>query len=785
MPIVRAGPSGNAWRTARATQLGVVVDGDAYFRAVHHALCRARHQILILGWDFDSRVCLRRDLDHEGRRSATLGPLLRRLAQRPHGPECYVLSWDFALFYALEREALTALKLAVPALPRLHVQLDDMHPVGASHHQKVVVVDDAVAFCGGFDLCGARWDTPAHSAHVPARHDPPLPPHDPFHDVQMAVAGPVAAVLGQLARERWFRATGHRPRPPDPNDDELLTGRWPSHLAAQFTDVEVAVARTEPGFNGRHEVREVEQLHLDAIAAAQRHIYIENQYFTSGSIAAALARRLQEPDGPDVVLVGPRECSGWAETSTMGVLRRRLVHDLRRADTHRRLRLYHPTVARSTQRLNVHSKVTIIDDVLLRVGSANLSNRSMGLDTECDLAVEATSIAQQETIARVRAALLAEHLDVESVTVHAATMEHGLIGAVERLRRTAPSTHEDDGPRTLAPLDVDVYPVLEPLASASSLIDPVGVLSLDPTVNRELPAAPPTQRLRCAALSAALGALLAAAVLAPVVVAAALLAPNAHAPLEDVGSWIHATSARTDWGAVRCDLLSCDVARPWGLGAWGVALGVLAVVVGGLLGVPVVMLHGVALWLGGQLWGAIVVPLGVAGAAAATWVAGRVLGERWAMVVMGDAPFAAARGLRRRGITAVAALHLRPATPSFSISLAAGAAGLPLVAALGGALLGLAPILVATALLVGVCRMTLAEPSPSSVGLSLVVTAGVGASLWSLQRWIRRRQLGAPPLALLGGHTAQERGSPQAATQSPCISPRNADKGVGPAQQSR
>ncbi len=35
---------------------------------------------------------------------------------------------------------------------------------------------------------------------------------------------------------------------------------------------------------------------------------------------------------------------------------------------------------------DLHSKLMIVDDEVLRIGSANFSNRSMGLDTECDAA---------------------------------------------------------------------------------------------------------------------------------------------------------------------------------------------------------------------------------------------------------------------------------------------------------------------------------------------------------------------------------------------------------------
>ena len=91
---------------------------------------------------------------------------------------------------------------------RVRFYMDDKHPVGASQHQKIVVVDDAVAFSGGLDLRKWRWDTPEHHIDDQRRVDPDGKPYPPFHDVQMVVDGAAAAALGQLARERWQRATG-------------------------------------------------------------------------------------------------------------------------------------------------------------------------------------------------------------------------------------------------------------------------------------------------------------------------------------------------------------------------------------------------------------------------------------------------------------------------------------------------------------------------------------------------------------------------------------------------
>ena len=86
----------------------------------------------------------------------------------------------------------------------------------------------------------------------------------------------------------------------------------------------------------------------------------------------------------------------------------------------------------------VHAKVMIVDDRLLRVGSANLNNRSMGFDTECDLALEADPGRPEiaATITRIRDDLLAEHLGVpDAVLADAIRHQGGLGAAIESLRR--------------------------------------------------------------------------------------------------------------------------------------------------------------------------------------------------------------------------------------------------------------------------------------------------------------------------------------------------------------
>src|SRR5690606_27474457 len=118
------------------------------------------------------------------------------------------------------------------------------------------------------------------------------------HDVMMAVDGAAAAALGELCRERWRRATGLRPASPPTGSDV-----WPEGLRADLTGVPVGIARTEPAWNGRPAKLENEALYLKAIGAARQWIYLESQYFASSAVGDALAARLAEPDGPEVVVV--------------------------------------------------------------------------------------------------------------------------------------------------------------------------------------------------------------------------------------------------------------------------------------------------------------------------------------------------------------------------------------------------------------------------------------------------------------------------------------------------
>src|SRR3546814_14968522 len=87
---------------------------------------------------------------------------------------------------------------------------------------------------------------------------------------------------------------------------------------------------------------EIETATLAISAAAQKSLYIESQYFASRRIAEAMAVRLREPDGPEIVLINPKEANGWLESKTMDAARVRLMKLVFDADAGNRLRIYYP-----------------------------------------------------------------------------------------------------------------------------------------------------------------------------------------------------------------------------------------------------------------------------------------------------------------------------------------------------------------------------------------------------------------------------------------------------------
>ena len=443
----------------------MLVDGEAYFRAFAQAALRAEHSIVIVGWDFHSRTRLHLDSPDV---PDLLGDFLNELARRKPRLRIFILVWDYPLVFAKGREPHVTSAGGWQSHERIAFLYDGNCPVHAALHQKLVVIDGAVAFCGGMDLTVSRWDTPAHAWADPHRTNiDDAEPYAPVHDTMLIVDSGAAAALHGVASERWWKATG-RTLPAAYTaspDDPWATDPWPDTVVPTFFDVSVAIARTLPAWSTGQPVSEVEALYLDMIAAAKTYIYIENQYFSARALGDALAARLAEPNGPEIIAVLRLSSSGWLEEPTMTALRSDLLRKLREADVHGRFSAWYPDTP-GQPCCDVHSKLMIVDDQWLRVGSANFANRSLGLDAECDVVIEAgAECSKQAAIAAARNGLLVEHLDLAPHDLQNALMAAGSLQAVIE-------GFAGKSARTLRPFDRLDAPSSAMLALATEVVDP-------------------------------------------------------------------------------------------------------------------------------------------------------------------------------------------------------------------------------------------------------------------------------------------------------------------------
>lgn len=734
-------PGQNCWRVEHARRFRMLIDGEEYFTALREAICNARQTVFILGWDLDSRMKLVPGGAHDGFPDQLADFLHAIVAARPH-LRVYVLSWDFAMLYAFEREWLPVFKMGWRAHRRFAFLQDGRHPLGGSHHQKIALIDDRVAFVGGLDLTRSRWDTQAHAANEPRRRDPNGDPYGPFHDVQVMFDGAAAAAIGDLVRERWLRANGRRVAVLSAQMRNAAHDPWPVSVTPDVEDVSLAICRTEPEYAGRQPVQEIRQMYLDAIHRAKRYVLCENQYFTSGIIGEALRDRLQEKDGPEVVIVSRRVEGGWLQEATMGVLRARLHRDLRATADEHRYRMFCPHVPGLGEGcVNVHSKVMFVDDDFLFVGSANLNNRSMVLDTECNIALDgatrhpvpthATTTAGGEAvraagvqgsspshtlmegsdhrvrdaIAAMRNRLLAEHLGQEPMRVGEEIARTGsILQAIDRL---------GGGERSLVRHDPVVTPDLDNLVPGEAIIDPETPIAPEALVAQFVPE---EKRRRLSGRYARLGLL---ALLLAILAVLWQWTPLRH--YMNIGMLTQVTQMLARMPFSPLVILA-------------------AYVIGGLVSVPITLMIAATGLVFGAVEGGAYAFVGTAASATVTYMLGRRLGRETVRRLAGPRINGLSERLAERGLVAMVILRILPVAPFTVVNVIAGASQISLRDYLLGTLIGMGPGIIVTVSFAHQLVQTLHDPTAGSFAALLAIGVTlVGLSI-ALQRFFRKRE---------------------------------------------
>ena len=367
-------------RAGNAVEL--LIDGAQALPAIADELQQARSHVHLTGWYFTPGFALQREAE-----PLVLRNLLAELAERL---DVRLLAWAGAPLplFRPSRHDVRKVQEELTRNTRIQCLLDSKERPLHCHHEKTIVIDDRVAFVGGIDLTsesGDRFDTSEH----------PPRSHVGWHDACARIEGPAVGDVAEHFRMRWHEVSGERLAPVEPSKPAGET--------------ELQIVRTIPERIYRAVPRgdfRILESYQRALRAADRFVYIENQFLWSPEIASVLIDKLTNPPRHDfrLLLVLPARANSGAD-DTRGVLGELIEAD---ADAGRLLActLY----ARSgalTDHVYIHAKVAIVDDGWLTIGSANLNEHSLFNDTEMNVVLHDPGVTT-----RTRRRLWAEHLEL-------------------------------------------------------------------------------------------------------------------------------------------------------------------------------------------------------------------------------------------------------------------------------------------------------------------------------------------------------------------------------------
>ncbi|RLT94996.1 MAG: hypothetical protein D9N11_15365, partial [Ketobacter sp.] len=507
----------------------------------------------------------------------------------------------------------------------------------------------------------------------------------PHHDIQMAVAGPIVRALSKMARERW-QACGEDTIKAERSDPEEAS-LWPEGLPVELENVDVALSRTLPDAEGQG-VYEVEQLFIDTIQQAEQYLYIENQYLSADCIAEAIEDSLAQDNGPDIIVVTPLVTDGWVSQQTMDHQRAKLIERIKSRDRYNRFQAYYPRITENNEiALNVHAKLMIADNQFVRIGSGNLSNRSMRLDSECDLSIfEKHREDVQAAIENLRNKLLAEHLGVSADSVAQAIAQHeSLKSAIESIRQRNLSAGKV---RTLEPLPTVSKAKSTPLPGSSDIfdpsepIDPKRLLSAMGEEYAETQPSDEGRRLPWVWIG----------------IACSCIALSVMWKWGPLAEWTDLATIQTTMSAIK-DLPLAPL----------VAFFIL--VVACILMVPLTFLAVLSALLFGLIQGFVLALMSAMTSAYLSYLIGAWIGRESLTSLAGERFNKVSRKLAEHGVLSVAAIRLLPVAPFTIVNMVAGASHIKLKDFLLGSTLALSPALFAIVLLADQFRLSLESAS--------------------------------------------------------------------------
>jgi len=359
----------------------VVIDGQDAFAAMWLAIEGAQRSVHIAGWRATPDFPLTRE-----KIPRTLADALGAAAERA---QVRVLLWGGPPLPVIRptRSDAREARDAFARIPGVSVALDTREYTQHCHHEKLLVVDDQVAFVGGLDmthLTADRWDTTRHEPRASLG----------WHDAAARLRGPVVGDIATHFNARWTEVTGERlptpelPKPAGPYTAQFLR-TIPENVYSFLRNGEFSILAA----------------YRRALSSAEHLIYLENQFLWAPEIVDILEDKLSHPPGPPfrMILLLPSHPATGRDT-TLGQLARLVQADV----NHRLLAATLQPMASDSPGTYVHAKVGIVDDRWLTVGSANLNAHSLFNDTEANVVV-----TDPDLVRRTRQHLWAEHLGTE------------------------------------------------------------------------------------------------------------------------------------------------------------------------------------------------------------------------------------------------------------------------------------------------------------------------------------------------------------------------------------
>ncbi len=269
----------------------------------------------------------------------------------------------------------------------------------ASWHQKFAVFDGKVAYLGGMNMNWADWDRPEMLVYDPLRMPIDATPDErdevaagaedpatgPRRDYMARVDGPIVRDIDHLFQQRWDIAKMQNARYVENASPFTLE---PAPLA--FSDgVEAQLTTTMPMPFWEHSILESWRRAIDE---AQDFIFIEDQYFRMPIVDDLIVQRMREaPDLKLIVITKPVAYMDpgrkWTAIEHQRYQRefpnRYLLLTMKSSDFRRD---GSDMVAKFAD-VDIHSKMFIVDDRIMSVGSCNKNNRGVIYEGEANLLI--------------------------------------------------------------------------------------------------------------------------------------------------------------------------------------------------------------------------------------------------------------------------------------------------------------------------------------------------------------------------------------------------------------